>query len=105
EYNGTIIYLSNPILQFNRYTAKASTLKGGGDILRASKQFMVAAKLQSEGVVRLEGEGVKREIRLEVDDSLKGTIALFPHFDDPSLDGEYKYKRVEITNLSVGRDE
>ena len=80
EFNGTIVYNSNPVLQFNAFTAKAHQLK---DELRlkGSKQFALAAKISDGDVVVLDFGSQKLERIFELDETLKGTVALNPDFD------------------------
>ena len=98
EYNGTVVYHANPVLQFNRYTAKASQLEKD-TTLRGSAQFAAAAKINDgdEIEVHLQSGVVKRVFQL--DDALKGTIALNPTFDiDVDFSG-YRFEKSKIVRV------
>jgi len=98
EYNGTVVYHANPVLQFNSYTAKTSQLEKD-TTLRGSKQFAIIAKLTDgdEVEVHLQTGVIKRIFQL--DDALKGTIALNPTFDmDVDLHG-YRFEKSKIVRV------
>jgi NADH-quinone oxidoreductase subunit G len=98
EYNGTVVYHANPVLQFNRYTAKAAQLEKD-TTLRGSAQFAAAAKISDgdEIEVHLQSGVVKRVFQL--DDTLKGTIALNPTFDiHVDLSG-YRFEKSKIVRI------
>ncbi|HHH72454.1 MAG TPA: ferredoxin, partial [Sulfuricurvum sp.] len=52
EFNGTVIYRCNPVLQFNALTARTSQLERS-DALRGSEQFAVAARLRDGDLVKI----------------------------------------------------
>jgi NADH-quinone oxidoreductase subunit G len=87
EFNGTVIYQSNPSEK--------------GDVnLRGSAQFAQAAKI-SDGdfiLVSFGGQTINREFKVEHD--LKGTIALNPTFDIALDAGRYKFERSEIKKIN-----
>jgi NADH-quinone oxidoreductase subunit G len=98
EFNGTIIYNSNPVLQFNAYTAKTSQLER--DItLRGSAQFAAAAKIEDGDKVEVK-YGSKTIIReFKLDDELKGTIALNPMFDIGHDASRYRFEKSKIVRV------
>ena len=98
EFNGTVVYYSNPVNQFNGYTARTSQLER--DIsLRGSAQFAAAARLSDGELIQIEGDDTVRTFIL--DESLKGTIALVPTFDTSF--GEwpetYRFEKIKLTKV------
>jgi len=99
-FDGTVIYNSNPILQFNPFTAKALDDK---PYLLGSQQFATASKLSDGDLVEYEigGEKFKREFK--VDRDLRGVIALNPLFDrglrSYSLLSNYKFQKAKIVKV------
>jgi NADH-quinone oxidoreductase subunit G len=99
EFNGTIIYNSNPVLQFNAYTNKAKQLEKE-NTLRGSAQFAAAAKISDGDRVEIQF-GSKMLIReFKLDATLKGTIALNPTFDDVADASRYKFEKSKIMRVT-----
>ncbi len=99
EFNGTVIYHSNPVLQFNAYTNIAKQLEKD-NALRGSAQFAAAAKI-SDGdrvEIRFGSKMIAREFKL--DSTLKGTIALNPVFDDVVDASRYKFEKSKIMRVA-----
>ncbi|MFA6192903.1 MAG: NADH-quinone oxidoreductase subunit G [Sulfurimonas sp.] len=99
EFNGTVIYNSNPVLQFNSYTNIAKQLEKE-NTLRGSAQFATAAKI-SDGdrvEIRFGTQMIIREFKL--DNTLKGTIALNPMFDNVEDASRYKFEKSKIMRVS-----
>lgn len=101
EFNGTVVYHCDPVLQFNALTARASQLEKDAE-LRGSEQFAVAARLKDGDLVVIGSGERARERRFRVDASLKGTIALEPTFDRGIAvrRGAYRYEKVNIMKAS-----
>jgi len=101
EFNGTIIYNSNPVLQFNAHTNKAKQLEKDST-LRGSAQFASAAKISDGDKVEISfgDETIIREFKL--DSELKGTIALNPIFDVSTHSNKYKFEKSKITRIANG---
>ena len=99
EFNGTVIYHSNPVLQFNAYTNIAKQLEKD-NALRGSAQFASAAKISDGDKVEISfgSKTVVREFKL--DSTLKGTIALNPVFDDVVDAGKYKFEKSKIMRVA-----
>jgi len=98
EFNGTVIYNSNPVLQFNAYTAKTSQLERDTS-LRGSAQFAAAAKISDGDKVEVK-YGSKTIIReFKLDDELKGTIALNPTFDIGHDASRYRFEKSKIVRV------
>lgn len=99
EFNGTVIYHSNPVLQFNAYTNIAGQLEKD-NTLRGSAQFASAAKIADGDKVEINfgSKMIVREFKL--DSTLKGTIALNPVFDDVVDAGKYKFEKSKIMRVA-----
>ena len=98
EFNGTIIYHSNPVLQFNAYTNKTKQL-ARDDSLRGSAQFAAAARISDgdEVEINFASKTIKRIFKL--DSELKGTIALNPTFDKSVDVDRYKFEKSKIVRV------
>ncbi len=100
EFNGTVIYRCEPVLQFSPFTNKAHQLHWSCDLV-GSYQFSVAAKLEDGDEVVIHskfGEIIKH---FRIDLKLKGTVALLGTsdlgMDYFAMQGNYRYERVKIT--------
>ncbi len=98
EYNGTVVYHANPVLQFNKYTAQAKQLEKDRT-LRGSAQFAAAAKIADgdEIEVHLQSGVLKRVFKLDTE--LKGTIALNPTFDIHVEMCGYRFEKSKIVRV------
>lgn len=98
EFNGTVIYHSNPVLQFNAYTARAKQLEKDKR-LRGSAQFAAAARISDGDEVEIttKSNTIRRVFKL--DHELKGTIALNPTFDLPLEINSYKFEKSKIVRV------
>jgi len=98
EFNGTVIYHSNPVLQFNAYTNKTKQLEKDSS-LRGSAQFASAAKISDGDKVEISfaNQTISRVFKLDTD--LKGTIALNPTFDIAIDAGRYKFEKSKIVRV------
>jgi len=98
EFNGTIIYHSNPVLQFNAYTNVTSQLERD-NTLRGSAQFAAAARISDgdEVEINFASRTIKRVFKLESE--LKGTIALNPTFDQSVDVNRYKFEKSKIVRV------
>ncbi len=98
EFNGTVIYHSNPVLQFNTYTNNSKQLEKDRT-LRGSAQFAAAARISDGDTVEIsfDGETVIRNFKLETD--LKGTIALNPTFDSVVDASKYRFEKSKIVRV------
>ncbi len=99
EFNGTVVYHCEPVLQFNSYTSSRATEEDG--TLAGSPQFATAAKISDGDMVTIGLENQIIERRFRVDNTLKGTVALNPTFDLPlgKLDGQYRFEKVKIMKV------
>ncbi len=98
EFNGTVIYHCNPVLQFNTYTNKSKQLEKD-TTLRGSAQFAAAARISDGDRVEISfaSRTIMREFKLESD--LKGTIALNPTFDDVFDASRYRFEKSKIVRV------
>lgn len=99
EFNGTVIYHSNPVLQFNAYTNTTKQLERDTS-LRGSAQFAQIAKISDGEKVEISFGSHTIVRAFKLDEDLKGTIALNPTFDiavDPS---RYRFEKSKITRVT-----
>ncbi len=98
EFNGTVIYHCNPVLQFNAYTNKSKQLEKDTS-LRGSAQFAAAARISDGDRVEITfgSRTITRDFKLESD--LKGTIALNPTFDDTFDASRYRFEKSKIVRV------
>lgn len=98
EFNGTIIYQCNPVLQFNGYTAKAAQLPKE-NFLVGSAQFGIAAKISDGDIVEIGYKEEKIQRVFKLDSQLKGTIALNPTFDINVDASRYRFEKSKIKRV------
>ena len=98
EYNGTVIYQANPVLQFNSFTNVTRQLERD-TTLRGSAQFAAAAKISDGDEVEISLEGTTQKRVFKLDDELKGTIALNPTFDSGYDYGSYRFLKSKIVRV------
>ncbi len=103
SFDGTVVYRCDTLNNFSAFTAKAFAEATKGDIvLRGSSQFAVAAKLSSGQRVKFKVGDIEYKRVFEIDESLKGTVALNPVYDRLPVSGEmarYRFERVSIVSL------
>ena len=99
EFNGAVIYHSNPVLQFNAYTNTTSQLERDTS-LRGSAQFAQIAKISDGDKIEIEfgSQTIVREFKL--DEDLKGTIALNPSFDVAVDSSRYRFEKSKIARVT-----
>jgi len=95
EFNGTVIYHCDPVLQFNAFTNKTKQLEKD-NTLRGSAQFAAAARISDgdEVEIQLASKSIRR--RFQLDNELKGTIALNPTFDIGKDFSQYRFEKSKI---------
>lgn len=98
EFNGTIIYQCDPVLQFNNYTAKTTQLPRE-NFLRGSAQFAVAAKISDGDRVEISYGSTKVTREFKLDSELKGTVALNPTFDISVDASRYRFEKSKIVRV------
>jgi len=98
EFNGTIIYHSNPVLQFNAYTNKTKQLECD-TTLRGSAQFAAAAKIFDGDKIEMTFNSRTLQREFKLDNELKGTIALNPTFDGLLDASRYRFEKTKIVRV------
>lgn len=98
EFNGTVIYHANPVLQFNNYTCKTKQLPKE-NYLMGSAQFAVAARIEDGDRVEISFGGEKIQREFKIDGELKGTIALNPTFDISVDASRYRFEKSKIVRV------
>jgi len=98
EYNGTVIYQANPVLQFNAYTNNTKQLEKD-NTLRGSAQFSVAAKISDGDLVEITFGDTKIQRTFKLDEELKGTVALNPTFDIDVDSSRYRFEKSKIMRV------
>jgi len=99
EFNGTVIYHSNPVLQFNAYTNATSQLEKDRT-LRGSAQFSAAARIADGETIEISYGSSTIQRVFKLDPELKGTVALNPTFDISVDASEYKFLKSKIVRIS-----
>ena len=98
EFNGTIIYHADPVLQFNSLTNQAKQLERD-DFLRGSAQFSVAARISDGDKVEVTFGSTTIQREFKLDSELKGTIALNPTFDMDVDASRYRFEKSKIVRV------
>ncbi len=98
EFNGTIVYHCDPVLQFNNYTFKAEQLPRENFLL-GSAQFGVAARISDGDNVEISFGATKIQRTFKLDSELKGTIALNPTFDISVDASRYRFEKSKIVRV------
>ncbi|MCF6310299.1 MAG: NADH-quinone oxidoreductase subunit G [Sulfurimonas sp.] len=98
EFNGTIIYHADPVLQFNNLTKQAAQLEKD-NFLRGSKQFSVAAKISDGDKVEVTFGSTTIQREFKLDSELKGTVALNPTFDIGVDSSRYRFVKSKIVRV------
>ncbi len=99
EFNGTIVYHCDPVLQFNNYTSKTTQLPKENFLL-GSAQFGVAARISDGDMVEISFGQTKIQRKFKLDSELKGTIALNPTFDISVDASRYRFEKSKIVRVS-----
>jgi len=103
-YNGTVVYRCEPLHQFNTNTAKSLLLQTN-DSLRGSMSFATAAKIKDGDTIDIICNGNTTRKTFKNDPTIKGTIALYPTFNDgitsDLVASGYRFKQVQIKKVEV----
>ncbi len=103
DFEGDIVYRSNPINQFSPFTNKAHQLHEEPS-LYVSEDFLNERELQEGQKVSIEGEKGAIELKVKVDKQISGKIPYLPTFDK-SLDlskiftSKYRFAKVSIKKV------
>jgi NADH-quinone oxidoreductase subunit G len=102
EFNGTVVYRCDPVLQFNTFTARTKQLGGESRALLGSEQFATAARIADGDRIVIARDGRETERVFKLDTTLKGTIALEPTFDTgfTGAGAAYRFEKVKIMKAS-----
>jgi len=104
SFNGSVVYRCEPLHQFNKSTAKSLLLQSDSH-LRGSSAFATAAKIKSGDKVNIIYGDCVRTKMFKLDSNIKGTIAVYPTFDDGLSDDliplGYRFKQVKIKKVEV----
>ncbi|MDD5157393.1 NADH-quinone oxidoreductase subunit G [Sulfurimonas sp.] len=98
EFNGTIIYHADPVLQFNSYT-NITTQLPKDSYLRGSEQFSVAARIADGDLVEIKTDSSTIRRVFKLDGELKGTVALSPTYDLNSDFSGYRFEKSKIARV------
>lgn len=98
EFNGSVLYRCNPLMQFNLFTDKAHQISEEA-VLTGSEQFALAAKIKDGERVRFTIGESHQERVFKIDEKLKGTVALNPSFDSSENYDSYRYNQVKIERV------
>ncbi len=101
EFNGTVIYRCEPVLQFSPFTNKAHQLREVGK-LYASETFMKDLGLEEGDKVNIQKDDITINTMVTLDDKI-GSGAYIGTFD-PTLESEklfdgYRFSEVTITKV------
>ena len=103
-YNGTVVYRCEPLHHFNKNTAKSLQLQSNNG-LRGSSSFATAAKVKDGDTINITYSGKTMQKKFKIDSTIKGTIALYPTYDDGLNDdlvpNGYRFKQVQIEKVEV----
>lgn len=98
----TIVYLSNPVLQFTGFTARAHQLNEEGG-LYASSEFMSSNGLNVGDNVRVKTPKGEIVVSIINDSKINGDITYLPTFDSKinsqALFGDYRFSNVTIEKV------
>jgi NADH-quinone oxidoreductase subunit G len=101
-YNGTVLYRFEPLQQFNKATSKARWTKVD-NLVRGSESFAKAAKIKGNDLIKITYGDFTTERKFKIDKSIKGTIAMYPAFDNglsaDSISLGYRFKQVKIERV------
>ncbi len=98
EFNGTVVYHANPVLQFNAYTARTTELPKD-TALRGSAQFATAAKIKDGDDIVIDLGYRKIMRKFKIDEDLKGTVAINPTFDTGYDPSRYRFEKSKIERV------
>ncbi len=98
EFNGTVVYHADPVLQFNAYTARTTELPKE-NFLRGSAQFATAAKIKDGDKVVVDLGDIRIERLFKIEEKLKGTVAINPTFDIELSPNRYRFEKSKIERV------
>ena len=99
---GTVVYASNPVLQFNDFTAKCSQIASENDVLRCSAYFAQGHELSNGDSVTVAIDGAAMKLKVAVDTKLIGSLSMIPTFASNSgsakaYAGKFAFQNATLT--------
>jgi len=98
EFNGTVIYRCEPVLQFSPFTNKAHQLASKGK-LYASETFLKEMGLEEGNKVNIQKDDITITVEVELDDKI-GSGAYIGTFD-PSVGAESLFEGYRFTEVKL----
>ncbi|NPA84373.1 MAG: ferredoxin, partial [Epsilonproteobacteria bacterium] len=98
EFNGTVIYRCEPVLQFSPFTNKAHQLQERGK-LYASETFLQDLGLQEGDKVNIQKDDITIAAEVALDDKI-GSGAYIGTFD-PTLGSERLFDGYRFTQVTI----
>ncbi len=95
EMNGTLVYVSMPVGQFNNWSKKSKNLKYQNGQILGSKAFMGAAKITDSEKIQVACEKGELSGNYKLCEKLKGTVAIVSALDF-GTEG-YRFQRAKIS--------
>jgi NADH-quinone oxidoreductase subunit G len=99
---GSLIYLANPVLQFNSFTNKAHQLNESGRVA-ISPEYAEKLKVKDGDTLSISTKSGSLKIKSTIDSKIGGEIALLPTFDK-SIDSRklfdgYRFAEAKISKV------
>ena len=101
EFNGTVIYRCEPVLQFSPFTNKAHQLRSKGK-LYASETFLKEMGLEEGNKVNIQKDDITITTEVELDDKIGSGayVGTFdPNIDTKSLFDGYRFTEVKLQKV------
>ena len=96
------IYLADPVLQFNDFTAKTSQLKAQGGV-SFSKSFAQSFGVSEGDKVRIEANGASMTLEVSIDSNIDGNFVFVHRFDSTQdtkvLFNGYRFNQATISKV------
>ena len=96
---GSIIYLANPVRQFNEFTAKATLLNEKAGIYM-SEAFLNTSDLKEGDSVRVKNDNGELTLQIVSDNKISGAIAILPTFDS-KINSEALFSSYRFATASI----
>ena len=102
EIKGSVIYLANPVLQFNSFTQKSHQLNEDGK-LYLSPEYAEKLSVKDGDLVTVATKGGILKIAVSIDNKIGGEIAYLPTFDKKidsrKLFNGYRFAEAKISKV------
>jgi NADH-quinone oxidoreductase subunit G len=96
---GSLIYLANPVRQFNEFTAKATLLKEKAG-LYMSEAFLSTSDFKEGDSVRVKNDNGELTLQIVSDNKISGAIAILPTFDS-KINSEALFSSYRFATASI----